>query len=223
MDGDAYQMMTLIQLHARQMELMQQLLEAERNRVVALEAEIVRLREALHPAVPEPRSEVIPLPPAGVGILRFLRESGYIVEITVSATDGGNTANLVAEDATEWFSPNTANSWIQWILPGGLKARISAAKIRGRIGEWGVKNFAIQGSNDGVSWTDIIHSDTAPAPLNNWVTEARALSGHDTQLFSRIRLLQTGLAHYFKGTNWHHLVLTYVEFGGEVVIPATVE
>jgi hypothetical protein len=191
--------------------------------IKAVKSENIALRERL--AELEPKGEKIRLPPLGHGILRFLKQRKCIVQITVSSHYGGSTGNLLTEDDTYWASTNEPKSWIQWTISGGIKAIISSVKIRGNInqGNWhasGVKDFIIGGSNDNAVWTTIIDSKTCPTTFENFVTQAEALLQPQPS-FSMIRLTQTGSRYCPKNPNNHELVVTYVDFGGEVIFPKT--
>jgi hypothetical protein len=164
--------------------------------------------------------EKVPLPPLGQGILRFLKERNYIVQITVSSHFNGGTDNLLTEDDSWWSSGDEPNSWIQWTITSGLKAIISCAKIRGRPPFSGVKDFIIEGSNDGAVWTRIIDSKTCPTTFKNFFTQADALR-QPQRSFSIIRLTQTGPRFCPESANNHYLALTYVDFSGRVIFPKT--
>jgi hypothetical protein len=168
------------------------------------------------------RVEKIPLPPVGLGILRFLKQRDHIVQITVSSHRSGSTNDLLTEDNNSWYSNNLPNSWIQWTISGGLKAIISSVKITGRPSfSFGVKDFIIEGSNDNAVWTTILDSKTCPTTIENFVTQAKALP-QPQRPFSIIRLTQTGPRYRPpNSTAGHYLSLTYVDFGGRILFPAT--
>jgi hypothetical protein len=206
--------------------LFQVVMDHER-RIAALEAENAGLRARLGPLVSEGRVQATPLPPLGPGLLGFLKQRGHPVHVTVSATGAGNPECLFTEDNSEWYSPNTQGSWVQWTIGGGLKAVISCVKIRGRTEKensdlYGVKNFRIEGSNDAAGWTPIIESETCPTTLENWITRGQTVD-QAQRGFSMIRLTQTGPAVRNLGGAYHLLVLTYVDFGGKIIFPATAE
>jgi hypothetical protein len=164
----------------------------------------------------------IPLPPLGQGILRYLKQRNCIVEITVSSHVDGSTDNLLTEDDSYWASQNLPDSWIQWTITGGLKAIISSVKIRGdmRVPPSGVKDFIIEGSNDGGVWMTIIDSKISPMTFENCVTQAEALP-QPQRSFTIIRLTQTGLRYCPDYPNRHYLNVSYVDFGGKVIFPET--
>jgi hypothetical protein len=194
-----------------------QMFEMQR-RILVLEHENAELRQELRRVTSAGRVETVPLPPVGVGLLKSLQQSNYIVTITVSSQGDGSVNNLLTEDTSEWYSNNVAGSWIQWRLHG-LKAAVHSVKIRGRIGGYGVTSFVIQGSNDGVEWVPIIGSDSSPVTYENWVTQARAVAqAGSADGYSIVRLMQTGLS---AGANNNYLVLTYVDFGGNIIHPPT--
>jgi hypothetical protein len=129
--------------------------------------------------------------------------------------------HLVDESESEWYSTNAQNSWIQWRVAGGVKVLfcVDRVKIRGRPNCYRVVNFQIQGSNDGELWETIIDSKTCMLNVVDHVTEARVVQGHTgLRPFPMIRLIQTG-KNINSGTPNDHLVLTYVDFGGSVIIP----
>jgi hypothetical protein len=211
-------------IHREQMEELKLEIAALRERLAGLEEKHERPKlenSALVATVVEPeRTEEIPLPPVGLGLLRFLKQRHYIVKISVSSHGAGNTDDLLAEDNTFWRSQSEPDSWIQWNITGGLKAIISSVKIRGYPRACGVADFIIECSNDGDVWTTILDSKTCPTTIENFVTQAEALP-QPQRPFSIIRLTQTG-PRYFPGHSTDHvLYLTYVDFGGKIVFPAT--
>jgi cell division protein FtsB len=166
------------------------------------------------------RTEKVPLPPVGLGILGFLKQRHYIVQITVSSQIYGSTDTLLTDDENYWASQNVPNSWIQWTITGGLKAIISSVKIRGVLSERkGVADFTIGGSDDSAEWTTIIDSKTCPTTFEDFVTQAEALP-QPQRPFSIIRLTQTG-PRYLPGRSPDHILsFCYVDFGGKILFPA---
>jgi hypothetical protein len=167
----------------------------------------------------------IALPPHGDGILGFLKRRNYIVTITVSSTCLGSTQDLLTESVDYWVSRDVPNSWIQWTIGGGIRAVISSVKIIGAVESiWtlpsGVKNFMIEGSNDGASWTNIIDSKTCRTTCGPYVTLGEALPRRQ-RAFSMIRLTRTGPRYCPKVPTCHKLAISYIDFGGEIIFPMT--
>jgi hypothetical protein len=202
-------------IHRRELEAVKAENTALHKRIAALESEERKRTDVLE------RTENFPLPPLGLGILGFLKQRNDVVEITVSSNHYGSTDNLLTEDNNYWMSRNLPNSWIKWTITGGLKAIISSVKIRGLPSACGVKDFIIEGSNDGAIWTTILDSNTWPTTFENFVAQTEELP-QPQRPFSIIRLTQTGPKYCPSSSSpGHHLSLTYVDFGGEIVFPAT--
>jgi hypothetical protein len=181
-----------------------------------IEAHERRIAELEHVRPRSPRSEIVAL-----GLLSSLYVSGHRVEITTSTSQRGSTNNLLTEDNSEWYSTNAPNSWIQWRIFGGIKVVIDRVKIRGRIGDYGVVNFVVQGSLDGEQWLNVIDSETCAPSYRNWTTEAKSSPETPQLAFPIFRLKQTGIcarAPGVAGNDW--LVLSYVEYGGKIIYPA---
>jgi hypothetical protein len=197
---------------------MEELKERHEQLIRAVKAENQALVARVDEFEPE---EKIALPTIGQGILRFLKQRNGLAQITVSSHNAGSTNNLLVEDNSVWYSQNLPNSWIQWTIAGGPKAIISSVKIKGLPSNpSGVRDFIIQGSNDSAVWTTIIDSKTCPTTFEDFVTQAEALP-QPQRPFSIIRLTQTGPRYRPPSNNDHHLTLTYVDFGGKVIFPAT--
>jgi hypothetical protein len=216
-------------------------MEALRNRISGLESEERKRVEtpeespripieaikaesaALLARVDEPeRAEKIPLPPVGLRILTFSKQRNDIVKITVSSHNSGSTDNLLTEDDNYWISKNMPNSSIQWTITGGLKTIIPFVKIMGApSSSYGVKDFVIEGSNDSAALATIIDSKSCPKTIENCVTKAEALTQPLWPL-SMIRLIQRCPRYQAgHGRTGHYLSLSYVDFGGKSVFPAT--
>jgi hypothetical protein len=208
----------IVGLESEERKRMEELKERHEKLMDAVKVENQDLLARVDEFEPE---EKIALPPIGQGILRFLKQRNGLVQITVSSHYAGSTGHLLVEDNSAWYSQNLPNSWIQWTITGGLKAIISSVKIMGLPSNFsGVRDFIIQGSNDNAVWTTIIDSKTCPTTFENFVTQAEALPQPQCP-FSIIRLTQTGPRYRPPYNNDHHLILTYVDFGGRIVFPAT--
>lgn len=150
----------------------------------------------------------------------------------ITATQSSNIdSGRVAHRATDWSNAentgvgfgethtgNFANSWWQADFRG-LRFQITRIGILGRSsGGLNPRNFKVQESADGSSWTDLL-TVTADGPANNsWWSSA--ISGSTATRF--IRILQTG-GNSGPSDNGsaptNHLVLGEVEMWGTLSAP----
>jgi hypothetical protein len=195
-----------------QIELLRETIQEQGRRITVLEGRLEgRLNADLNPLPP---FETVPIT---TGLLKLVRLRGFRFTTTVSSQGKGNP-DLLPEAGNEWYSQNTPNSWIQWTMPAGVLVIIEHVKMKGRPNDYGVVNFAVEGSVDGRTWLSIMRSETCGPRFQNWETEAWLPDGNGTA-FSMIRLMQTGKCHRpNQGDACDFLVLQAIDFGGKIVI-----
>jgi hypothetical protein len=209
--------MIALRAQQAQMEMMRDRLNAQDRRIAELERGLTASATAI-PLTSGKPEERVPLPPTGPGILASLRVRGHAITIAVSSTGGGSPESLFAESDSEWFSNSAANSWIQWHLAAGIAVILESVKIRGRTratDPYGVMNWCLEGSLDGHTWLTIMRSDSCHPTFQDWTSEAH-IDVKTHVPVSYIRLTQTGPSKHGGGDPNHHLVLTYVDFGGTI-------
>lgn len=113
-----------------------------------------------------PQTESVPII---TGILKLLQLRGLLVTIKVS-WQGNGDPSLLPTGGGELYSANEPRSWIQWTMPSGIRVIIDHVKMKGRQNAYGVTNFAVEGSFDGVTWISIIRSETCNVQYQNWET-----------------------------------------------------
>jgi hypothetical protein len=131
-----------------------------------------------------------------------------VVEITASSSSNRarNTANL--EDDSCFCSENTPGQWICLDFKT-LRIEPTHYTIRAGYGFY-LKNWAVEGSDDGASWTGIDRRENNSDLSKAWDMKTFTVSRSGS--FERIRLCQTGPNHW----SINQLVLSAFEVFGAV-------
>jgi hypothetical protein len=116
-----------------------------------------------------------------------------VVEITASSSSNSarNAANL--EDSSLFYSDYYKPG--QWICLDFKTLRIEPTHYTIKVdGEYYLKSWAIEGSDDGASWTEIDRRENNNDLNKAWVMKTFAVSRPGS--FEKIRLRQTGSNHW---------------------------
>lgn len=115
----------------------------------------------------------------------------YPVTIDASSTAGGAATDTTDRATTAWLSSNSNNQWVRWKLALGTGLVVKGIDVQNHSNSnYHLKNFVLEGSNDGSSWTLLASNNTTWA-LGAW--KYFDLSGN-TESYRYFRLRTTGYA-----------------------------
>jgi hypothetical protein len=123
-------------------------------------------------------------------------------------------SNLAGRDEAIGHTNPASNAYFKFDLGALRKLIVSHYSIQGRGDSNGQfpRNWKLQGSNDGNSWTDInVQSSNSSIGLNTWFSQA--ISGQ-TVAYRYLMILQTGV----NSSGETYLVAKEVEFYGKLTI-----
>ncbi|QHG15809.1 discoidin domain-containing protein [Nostoc sp. ATCC 53789] len=113
--------------------------------------------------------------------------------VTASSTEGGSPVGLSDRSASEYYSNISANNWIKYQIDTGKKLKCNYYSIRSRANnvDYYPRNWILQGSNDGSTWTDLDTqvNNTTISSISQWLS----LPVTSTTAYSYFRLLQNGV------------------------------
>ncbi|MGC8711057.1 MAG: discoidin domain-containing protein [Leptodesmis sp.] len=135
-----------------------------------------------------------------------------IVSVSASSVGSGNVSMLVNRLPNTFSTNNSPNSWIQLDFGASRTVRVDAYQLRSSSSSPYLRNWKLQGSNDGSSWTDldIRTSDTTFTATNQWGNWT--VNQGNTSYWRYIRVLSTGVDS--GGTNY--LRLGQIELYGAI-------
>jgi hypothetical protein len=117
------------------------------------------------------------------------------VEITASSVDGDNrplNAADLGDTHSSYFSQNEPGAWIDWDFKA-LRIEPTHYTIWAYVSGHYLKNWAVDGSADGASWTEIDRRENNSDLNDEYAVETFAVARSGS--FRMIRLLMTGPNH----------------------------
>ena len=110
--------------------------------------------------------------------------------VTASAIGAGSVESLIDRQASEFYTPSSADSWVKLTLfNGDLKCKYYSIRNRSSSDHY-LRSWKLQGSNNDSNWVDIdvqINNTTLNNP-SQWLS----LPVTTTSTYKQFRLLMTG-------------------------------